>query len=186
MKSLKCLVGYFCRLMLFSWNNEALFEIYCAKMKIHTPLNSNSCFMLVEGRINMKEENDPHFVPPLLGSLTCYCWPCWELGKCPGFPCRVWSQAVCPGRVCKQHQPQEGGVVQGEQLPWGTRAETTAALRPKVSSKGGQCRGAMVGRGGSGAVSLLQPSPWQEPVPKALWRGAGNNLTAGLSKRWCR
>lgn len=157
-KSLKCLIGYFCRLMLFAWDNEALFEIYYAKMKIHTPFNSNSYCMFSEEKNEYKRRK-----LPLLGNLACYCWPCRELRKPPGFPdpCRAWSQAVCSGKVCKQHhQPREGGVVQGEQLPWDTGGETTAALRPKVGGKAGQWRGAMAGPGGSGAVSLLQPSPW--------------------------
>lgn len=39
-------------------------------MKIHTPFNSNSYSIFSEVKINTKEENDPHFVAPLLGSLT--------------------------------------------------------------------------------------------------------------------
>lgn len=161
-KSLKCLIGHFCRLMLFAWDNKPHLKLTQKwKSTLHLTQIPTACS--VKRKINTKEENDPHFVPPVLGSLTWYCWPCWELRKPLGFPdpCRAWSQTVCPGKVCKQHhQSREGGVVQGETSFHGAQEETTAALRPKVSSKYGQWREAMVGLGRSEAVSLLQPSPW--------------------------
>lgn len=116
-KSPKCLVSCFCRLILFAWGNKALFETYHAKIKIHAPLNSNSYCMFREKEKSIRKKITL-FIPHLPGSLTWYCWTMLRAENIPWLSRPVRSMeagGLCSRKACKQHsRPREEGAAQGK------------------------------------------------------------------------
>lgn len=109
-KSPKCLVGCFCRLILFAWSIKALFEIQYAKFKIHTPFNSTACWVKRKKSVWQKKMTLLR-IPPLreLDLLLLIHAHSWE--KTLAFQ----SYAECGGR---QSLPEEGLQATSPALRW--------------------------------------------------------------------
>lgn len=159
-KSLKRLIGCFCRLMLFAWDNEALFEIYYAKLRIHTPFNSNSYCMFSEEKNQWKKKMTPTLYPLF--------WGAWAGIADPGMS---WENPLAFLTHAERgvRQSALGGfasnILSLEKVRWCWRVAPMRHKRRDHScseAKGKQQRWAVKGgHGGAWRIRGSQPAPAQ-------------------------